>query len=236
MQQFNNFSPMNITIITLFPEMFKNVLQTSILKRAQEKKKVMFSIIALRDFGIGRHKTVDDAPYGGGVGMVLRVDVLHKAILSVKKEHKNSKVILVDPKGIPYSQSIAEGLSKEEDIILICGRYEGVDERIKKYIDMEISLGDFILTGGEIAAMAILDSVVRLLPGVLGKDDSSIGESFSKENGKRILEHPHYTRPEEYKGDKVPKVLISGNHDKIETFRKNKALEETRIKRPDLVS
>lgn len=216
--------------------MFKNVLETSILKRAEEKGKVAYSLLNLRDFGIGRHKTVDDKPYGGGVGMVLRVDTLHKAILEAKKEHKNATVLLLDPKGIPYDQKVAEKLSKKQDIILVCGRYEGVDQRIKKYIDMEVSLGDFILTGGEIAGMAIIDSVVRLLPGVLGKDESSANESFSKRNGKRILEHPHYTRPQTYKGSSVPEVLLSGDPKKVEDFRQNTAAEETSLKRPDLTS
>lgn len=227
---------MHITVITLFPEMFQNVLGTSILKRAQEKGKVVYEYINLRDFGIGRHKTVDDKPYGGGVGMVLRVDVLHKAIISSKKSHKNAKVLLLDPKGITYTQSVAEELSREQDIILICGRYEGVDERIKDYVDMEVSIGDFILTGGEIAAMAIIDSVVRLLPGVLGKDESSVNESFSSNNGERILEHPHYTRPQTYIGKSIPEALLSGDPKKVETFRRNTAAKETSLKRPDLTS
>lgn len=216
--------------------MFQNILGTSILKRAEEKGKVTYKLLNLRDFGIGRHKTVDDKPYGGGVGMVLRVDVLHKAILEAKKGHKNATVLLLDPKGIPYNQNVAETLSKKQDIILVCGRYEGVDERIKKYVDMEVSLGDFILTGGEIAGMAVIDSVVRLLPGVLGKDESSANESFSKRNGERILEHPHYTRPQTYKGNSVPEILLSGDPKKVEGFRQETAAKETILKRPDLTS
>lgn len=226
---------MHITIITLFPEIFENVFNTSILKRARDKKKVTFTFINLRDFGVGSHKSVDDKPYGGGAGMVLRVDVLHKAIEASKKGHKNIKTILLDPKGTVYSQEVAETLSKETDIILICPRYEGVDERIKQYIDMEVSLGDFILTGGEIPAMAIVDSIVRLLPGVLGKDESSEKESFSEVEGKRILEHAHYTRPPEYKGKGVPNVLLSGNHSTIENYRKKEAASITSKKRPDLI-
>lgn len=227
---------MHITVITLFPEMFHDVLETSILKRAQEKGKFTYECIDLRDFGIGRHKTVDDKPYGGGVGMVFRVDVLHKAIMAAKKKHKKAKVLLLDPKGIPYTQRVAEELSRKQDIILICGRYEGVDERIKNYVDMEVSLGDYVLTGGEIAAMAIIDSVVRLLPGVLGKDESSVNESFSSNNGKRILEHPHYTRPQTYKGKSIPEVLLSGDPKKVKTFRQETAEKETSLKRPDLIS
>lgn len=226
---------MHISVVTLFPEMFENVLNTSILKRAQDKKKVTFSLVDLRDFGIGPHKSVDDSPYGGGAGMVMRVDVLHKAIIATKKEHKTAKVLLLDPKGIPYAQSVAEKLSLETDIILICARYEGVDERIRKYIDMEVSLGDFVMTGGEIPAMAILDSVVRLLPGVLGHDESSANESFSNVNGKRVLEHPHYTRPVEYKGIMVPDILMSGDHRKIEDYRTKEATTTTSKKRPDLI-
>lgn len=216
--------------------MFSTVFSTSILKRAQVKGKVTINLINLRDFGKGRHKSVDDKPYGGGSGMVLRVDVLHKAILSVQKTHPKTKVVLLDPKGIPYSQSIVEKLAIEEDITFICGHYEGVDYRIKNYVDMEISLGDFVLTGGEIPAMAIVDSVVRLIPGVLGKNDSPIHESFSEKNGARLLEHPHYTRPHVYDRKSVPKVLLSGNKIKIIEERNKMASKTTHLKRPDLLS
>lgn len=226
---------MHISVITLFPEMFHGILSTSILKRAQEKQKFLVSLINLRDFGIGKHKTVDDAPYGGGAGMVLRVDVLKSALNEARKQNKNTKFVLLDPRGTPFTQSVAEELSKEESITLICGHYEGYDERIREYVDREISLGDFVLTGGEIPAMAIIDSVVRLLPGVLGKDESAQHESFSEYEGKRILEHPHYTRPPVFEGGNVPLELLSGNHKKIDEIRRLRAVELTQRKRPDLL-
>lgn len=226
---------MHIAIITLFPEMFTGVFNSSILKRAQEKQKISLSLINLRDFGIGSHKSVDDKPYGGGAGMVLRIDVLDQAISSVKKEYPNAKVFLMDPKGKPFSQEVAEKFSKLSDLILICGHYEGVDARIASFIDGEISMGDFVLTGGEIPAMAITDAVARLLPGVLGDEASPVYESFSKDiSGKRKLEHDHYTRPEAYKDLSVPSELIGGDHKKIEATRKSSSEENTLKKRPDL--
>lgn len=215
--------------------MFDGVLNHSMLKRAKEKGKAVYNIINLRDFGLGAHKTVDDRPYGGGAGMVLKVDVMHNAIKKVKENNPHTKIILLDPRGIPFTQHVAETLAKEESITLICGHYEGYDERIRKYVDQELSLGDFVLTGGEIPAMAIIDSVVRLLPGVLGKDESSKKESFSKTDKGRILEHPHYTRPEEYDGNKVPVELLSGNPKIIDEMRENLAQKITHDKRPDLL-
>ncbi|MGE5041615.1 MAG: tRNA (guanosine(37)-N1)-methyltransferase TrmD [Candidatus Levyibacteriota bacterium] len=226
---------MNINIISLFPEMFSPVINSSILKRAQEKGKATISLVNLRDFGLGTHKSVDDKPYGGGAGMVLRVDVMHQAIEAVKKSHPDTKIIILDPKGIPFTQKVAEQLSTEKDITLICGHYEGFDERIRDFIDMEISIGDYVLTGGEIPAMAITDAVVRLLPGVLGKDASPLLESFSSQQGKRLLEHAHYTRPAEYKGKKVPEVLLSGHQKNIDSSRNASSEEITREKRPDLL-
>lgn len=227
---------MNISIISLFPDMFSGVINASIIKRAIEKGKVSINLVNLRDFGIGRHKTVDDKPYGGGVGMVFKVDVMHAALKSVKKKDKNTKVILLDPRGIPFTQAVAEELSRLPSITLLCGHYEGYDERIREYIDMEISLGDFVLTGGEIPAMAVLDSVTRLLPGVLGKDESSHNESFSKnKTGKRVLEHPQYTRPQVYKNAAVPEELLLGNHEKIVELRDKRSIEITQEKRPDLL-
>lgn len=225
---------MLISVITLFPDIFQTVLNYSILKRAQEKGLVEFNIVDYRQFGIGPHKTVDDKPYGGGAGMVLRVDVLHEAIQSAKTGEGNEKVALLTPKGIPFSQNVAEDLSKLSHLILVCGHYEGFDERIRSYVDLEISMGDFVLTGGEIPAMAIIDSVTRLLPGVLKKETAAVEESFSEKNGLRILEYPHYTRPEEFKGEKVPEVLLSGNHAKIEEFKSEKAIEITRKRRSDI--
>jgi len=226
---------MLISVITLFPEIFPPVLGHSILKRAQEKGLVEFHIINHRDFGIGPHKIVDDKPYGGGTGMVLRIDVLEKAIEAAKKGSKGEKVILLDPKGIPYTQAVAENLTSLEHIVLLCGHYEGFDERVRELVDMEISIGDYVLTGGEIPAMAIIDSVTRLIPGVLKDENATKFESHSKSNNSRILEYPHYTRPEEYKGKKVPSVLLSGDPKKVEQFRTDEAQKVTEKRRQDLL-
>lgn len=226
---------MKISLITLFPEIFPQILNHSILKRAQQKGLVEFEIVNHRDFGIGKHKVVDDKPYGGGVGMLLRVDVLEKAIESAKTHEKNEKVILLDPQGKVFKQELAESLSKLNHIILVCGHYEGFDERIRKFADLEISLGDFVLTGGEIPALAIIDSITRLIPGVLKDETATKTESHSKIDNRRILEGPHYTRPEEFKGMRVPEVFLSGDPKKIKEYETEKALETTQIKRPDLL-
>lgn len=226
---------MHIAIITLFPEMFTGVFNSSILKRAQDKQKITLQLINLRDFGIGTHKSVDDKPYGGGAGMVLRIDVLDQAITSVKNIYPQAKIFLMDPKGKLFAQEVAEELSQLSDLVLICGHYEGVDARIASFIDGEISMGDFVLTGGEIPAMAIVDAVARLIPGVLGDEDSPIHESFSKNiQGKRQLEHDHYTRPETYKDLSVPSELLGGDHKKIELVRTASSEKNTLNKRPDL--
>ncbi len=222
---------MKISIITLFPEVFNPILNSSILKRAQAKKKVSFELINLRDFGEGRHKVVDDRPYGGGAGMVLKPDVLARAVKNSKFEIRNSKLILMSASGKPYKQNDARRLSKLDHLIIICGHYEGVDQRfIDKYVDEEVSIGDYVLTGGEIPAMVIVDSVVRLIPGVLEKPEATINESFSE----GLLEYPQYTRPEVFEGKKVPKVLLSGNHKKIEDWRLQKSIAKTKKIRPDL--
>ncbi|MCL5090451.1 MAG: tRNA (guanosine(37)-N1)-methyltransferase TrmD [Patescibacteria group bacterium] len=226
---------MLISIITLFPEMFQGVFDYSIIKRAKEKKLVEINLVNLRDFGIGNHKTVDDKPYGGGTGMVLKVDVLEKAVANTKKGIKSEKVILLDPKGEVYDQKIAKNFSKLDHLILICGRYEGFDERIRNFIDAEISIGDYVLSGGEIPAMAITDSVVRLVKGVLPKEEATVFESFSEIENQKLLEYPQYTRPEEYKGLKVPKVLLSGNEKEIKEFRQKEALKTTKKRRPDIL-
>jgi len=222
---------MKISIVTLFPEVFDPILNTSILKRAQQKGKISFELINLRDFGEGKHKVVDDRPYGGGAGMVLRADILAKTIKKLKMENGKWKIILMSASGIPYKQSKAKEFSKLDHLIIICGHYEGVDQRfVDKYIDEEISIGDYVLTGGEIPAMVITDSVVRLIPGVLEKKEATINESFTQ----NLLEGPQYTRPEEFEGTKVPKVLLSGNHAEISKWRKQKSLEKTKKIRPDL--
>lgn len=223
---------MKITILTLFPEMFKGILSESIIGRAQKNGLVDIEVVNLRDWGIGNHKTVDDTPYGGGAGMVLRVDVVAKALKDIKKKNPKAITILLTPQGEKYDQKKARSLSgKKEGFILICGHYEGFDERVRDLVDEEISLGDYVLTGGEPAAAVIVDSVVRLLPGVLGKEESHEHESFENVT----LEHPHYTRPEEFEGKKVPEVLLSGNHAEINKWRREEAIKKTKKRRPDLL-
>lgn len=221
---------MLISIITLFPEMFESVFASSIPKRAQEEGLITINYVNLRDFGIGKHKTVDDTPYGGGIGMVLKVDVIDRAIQATRKNEKGELVALLDPKGETYAQETAENLSKLSHLILICGHYEGVDERVRTLVDREISIGDYVLSGGEIPAMVVAESVIRLIPGVLKKEEAASIESFSLRQGKsaRLLEHPQYTRPPEYKGMKVPDILFSGHKAKIEQYRKEQAVEETK--------
>lgn len=214
---------MKFIIITLFPEMFTGVLSESILKRAQEKGIFEVEFVNLRDFGVGPRKQVDDTPYGGGAGMVLRVDVLAKALdfAKLKVENKKSKVLLMTPQGETFKQAKARELSENcENIIFVCGHYEGFDERIRDLVDEETSIGDFVLTGGEIPAMTIIDSVARLLPGVLGKEESHQDESHSVEGR---IEYPHYTRPEEFEGKKVPDVLLSGHHAEIAKWRERES-------------
>ncbi len=216
---------LKITILTLFPQMFQGPFDFSIIKRAIEDRKIQINLVDIRNFGEGKHQVVDDKPYGGGIGMVLKVDVLEKAINSVKDEKLNKdeqRIILTSASGKNYNQAKAKEYSKLKHLIIICGHYEGVDERIMEFIDEEISIGEFVLTGGEIPAILITDSVVRLVPGVL-KEGATRLESFSDET----LEHPQYTRPENYKGLKVPEVLLSGNHGKIEEWKRNESLKKT---------
>ena len=223
---------MKISVITLFPEMFTSPFNESIIKRAIEKKLIELEFIDIRSFGIGKHKLVDDTPYGGGKGMLLRVDVIHKAIekAKIKKYSKREqKIVLLTAQGKTFNQSKAKSFSKLKHLILVCGHYEGFDERIKKYIDEEVSIGDFVLTGGEIPAMLIMDSVARLIEGVLSKG-SLENESFSP-----LLEYPHYTKPQEYEGEIVPEILLSGNHPKINKWREDKSISITEKLRPDLL-
>lgn len=210
--------------------MFKGPFEYSIIKRAIDKKIIETQFVNLRDFGIGKHKTVDDTPYGGGNGMVLKADVLKAAIdkTRVEKYKKQEKVILLSAHGKQFDQKIARNFSKLKHLILICGHYEGFDERIKKFIDEEISVGDYILTGGEIPAMLIADSVARLVSGVI-KDESSAYESFP------LLEHPQYTKPQSFKGLKVPIILLSGNHQDIAKWKKDQSTKITKKLRPDLI-
>ncbi len=220
---------MKISILTLFPDMFAGPFDSSIIKRAKEKGIVDISFVNIRDFATDAYGSVDDHPYGGGVGMILRVDVVDRALQQVKT--KNSRIILLDPQGTPYTQKKAKELSTIDHLILICGHYEGVDERIRSLVDEEISIGDYVVTGGEIPAMMVVDSVVRLLPGTLVKSEATENESFSQDS----LEYPQYTRPEVYKDMKVPDVLLSGNHKEIEKWKKEQSMKRTTSRRPDLL-
>lgn len=225
---------MKIDVVTLFPTMFESVFAESIIKRAQESGAVKIKIHNLRDWAIDKHRIVDDRPYGGGPGMVLKVDVMHRAIKDLKKQNLDAKIILLTPQGEKYSQQKAEQFSQEKCLILIAGHYEGFDERIRDYVDQEISIGDYVLTGGEIPAMVIIDSVVRLLPGVLGDENSASTDSFSA--GSNQLGYPQYTRPDKYEGKKVPEILKSGDHAKIEAWRKKQAEKKTSERSEDLQS
>lgn len=208
---------MQIDILTLFPDMFTGPFDASIIKRAQSKSLIEIEVHDLRKWGESERRNVDDRPYGGGVGMILRVDIIDAALRQLRT--KKSKIILLDATGTKHTQQKAQELSKLEHIILIAGHYEGVDHRVHEHlVDEVISIGDYVLTGGEIPAMVVVDSIIRLLPGVLGKDESSTDESH-KEPG--YLEYPQYTRPENYKDWKVPKILLSGNHKEIEKWRKS---------------
>ena len=219
---------MKIDILTLFPSMFDGFLKESIIKRAIERKLVDIHIINFRDFSVLNNNQVDDTPYGGGGGMVLRPEPLISAIEKLKT--KDSKVILMCPQGVPYKQEKANSLKNEKHLILVCGHYEGFDERIRFFVDEEISIGDYVLTGGELPAMVLIDSVSRYVEGVL-KEDSVQEESFS--NG--FLEYPQYTRPEIFRDKKVPEILLSGHHENIKKWRQERSLEITKLKRPDLL-
>ena len=208
---------MKIQIITLFPEMFKGVLDTSMLWKAQDKKLVEYNLINLRDFGIGPRKQVDDTPYGGGDGMVLRPEPLFAAVEAAKEKDPDAQVLLMTPRGDLFTQAMArEFAATEAGLIIICGRYEGYDERITTIVDKQISIGDYVLTGGELPAMVIVDAVTRLIPGVLGGETSAQIESHSEVG---VIEYPQYTRPEEFRGLKVPQTLLSGHHGEIAKWR-----------------
>ncbi|KKB39319.1 tRNA (Guanine37-N1) -methyltransferase [Bacillus thermotolerans] len=225
---------MKIDVLSLFPEMFEGVLNSSMLKKAAEKEKVEYNIINFRDYAEGKHKVVDDYPYGGGAGMVLKPQPVFDAVAAAKEKasHPAPRVILMCPQGERYTQKKAEELAKEEHLIFICGHYEGYDERIREHlVTDEISIGDFVLTGGELGAMVVIDSVVRLLPDVLGNEDSPVLDSFSS----GLLEHPQYTRPSDFRGLKVPDVLLSGNHRLVDEWRDKQSLKRTWERRPDLL-
>ena len=219
---------MKIDILTLFPNMFEGVFQESIIKRAIEDKKVEINLINFRDYSKDPHHKVDDTPYGGGAGMVLTCQPIFDCIKKIKTDE--SKIILLTPSGTPYKQEMAYKLSNYKHLIIICGHYEGFDERIKSICNMEISIGDYVLTGGEIPAMVLVDSITRLIPGVI-TDESHINDSFND----KLLDYPTYTKPRVYEGMEVPDVLLSGDHKKIDEYRKQESIRLTKEIRPDLL-
>jgi tRNA (guanine37-N1)-methyltransferase len=221
---------LKIQILTIFPEVCRCVLNESILKRAQEKNLAQLDAVDLRDWTRDRHRTVDDAPYGGGPGMVMKIEPIDLALSAIRSPE--SKVVLMSPQGRRFSDATARELALEKDLILLCGHYEGIDQRVADHlIDDEISIGDFVLTSGVLPALVVTDAVVRLIPGVLGDSNSAEQDSFAD----GILDHPHYTRPSDYKGWKVPGVLLGGNHAAVEKWRHEAALIATRKRRPDLL-
>ena len=219
---------MKIDILTLFKEMYDGFLNTSIIKSAREKNLVEINTINIRDYSKDKHKKVDDTPYGGGSGMVLMCQPIFDAVKDLKRT--NSKVILMTPQGAKYNQKMAYNLSKEEHLIIICGHYEGFDERIKTIVNLELSIGDYVLTGGELPSMVVMDSIIRLVDGVIN-DNSLTTESFND----NLLDYPNYTKPVEYRGMRVPDVLLSGHHKNIEEFRHNERVRLTKENRPDLL-
>jgi tRNA (guanine37-N1)-methyltransferase len=219
-------------ILSVFPEMFESPLNHSILKRAQEKGMAEIHLHNIRDYAEDKHRMTDDAPYGGGGGMVMKVEPIDKALASIVPSRDNALVVLLTPQGETFNQKIAEDMSRYSRIVLVCGHYEGVDERVRDHlVDREVSIGDFILTGGELSAMVIVDAVTRLVPGVLGNNESASYDSFST----GLLEYPQYTRPGSYRDWQVPEVLLAGNHREIESWRKKESLKRTYLRRPDLL-
>jgi tRNA (guanine37-N1)-methyltransferase len=220
----------SVELLTLFPEAVSGYLGASILGKAQEKGLLQVTITHIRDFAEGKHRVTDDTPYGGGAGMVMKPEPLVAALEAARARNPGARVLLMSPRGPTFNQELARQLARLPGLVLVCGRYEGVDERVLASVDGELSLGDFVLTGGEVAALAVVDAVARLVPGVLGNEDSSVSESF--EGG--LLEHPHYTRPPVFRGVPVPAVLQSGDHARIARWRRWHALQLTRQRRPDL--
>ena len=223
---------MKFDILTLFPGMFAGPLSESIIGRAIDRGLIDLRLHNIRDYAFDRHRTVDDAPYGGGAGMVMKVEPLYACIQKVRADRPDATVLLTSPRGVPFTQCLASNLAGRPELIIVCGRYEGVDERVTELcIDQEVSIGDFVLTGGELAAMVIVDAVGRLLPGVLGCDESAYDESFAQ----GLLEYPQYTRPPEFKGHSVPEILLSGNHQEIAQWRRRQTIIRTAIARPELL-
>ena len=222
---------LEVEILTLFPRMCEGYLAESILGKARESGLFEARVTDVREYAEGRHHVTDDAPYGGGAGMVMKPEPLVAAIEAARGRIPGATVVLTSPRGARLDQAMARRLAEHGKLILVCGRYEGVDERVMTAVDMEVSVGDFVLTGGELAALCVVDAAARLVPGVLGNDASAGAESFADE---ALLEHPHYTRPPEFRGVKVPEVLLSGDHRRIERWRRRESLRATRERRPDL--
>lgn len=223
---------MKCDVLTLFPDILTAYLNESILKRARDKEMLDVNLVNIRDFASGPHRQVDDYPFGGGAGMVLKPEPVFRAMDALKEDGEPRRVVLLSPQGWPFDQSMAEAYAKEERrFVFICGRYEGIDERVRALADEEVSIGDFVLTGGELGALVIIDAVTRLIPGVLGDEKSIEDESFSW----GLLDYPHYTRPREFRGLNVPPVLLSGNHEEIRLWRRREALKKTLEVRPDLI-
>lgn len=224
---------MKFDVLTLFPEMFQGFLSSSIMKRAIERKKVSVSVVDIREYSTDKHRTVDDAPYGGGGGMVLKPEPLFHAVEDITQgDTEPPHVVMMSPQGKPLTQKKVESLARYPRLVLMCGHYEGFDERIREHLaDEEISVGDYVLTGGELPAMVVMDSVIRLVPGVLGNESSAVQDSFAT----GLLEYPHYTRPAEFRGWTVPDVLLSGNHAQIDCWRRRESLKRTAARRPDLL-
>lgn len=224
---------MEITIFSIFPEMFTGPLNTSILQKAQEKGLISFQLVNFRDYSTSKHNNVDDYPFGGGAGMVLMPEPIFLAVEDTigQPSAYQGRIILMSPQGRPFTQEIAKELAQEESLSFICGHYEGFDERIRSLATDELSIGDYVLTGGELPAMVVIDAVSRLIPGVLGEEESIYEDSFYQ----GLLEYPHYTRPREFRGLDVPEILLSGNHEKIRIWRRKESLRRTKERRPDLL-
>jgi len=224
---------LSVEVLTLFPRMIAAPLEESILGKAREKGLLRVQVTDIREFADGKHRVTDDVPYGGGAGMVMKPEPLVAAIEAARQRGPGARVVLLSPQGPRFNQGKAQELAGHGALILVCGRYEGVDERVLRWVDEELSLGDFVLTGGELAALAVIDAIARLVPGVLGNELSAQSESFS---GEGLLEGPQYTRPPEFRGLRVPEVLLSGNHEKIARWRQDQAVARTRERRPDLLT
>lgn len=221
---------MKIDVLTLFPNMFQ-ALNESMIGKAQEKGIITLNTHDFREYSQNKHHHVDDYPYGGGAGMLLQVEPIDRCLDDVVNNREKARIVLLDPAGVPFTQKMAESFAKEEELIFICGHYEGYDERIRDLVTDEVSLGDYVLTGGELGAMTMIDATVRLLPKVLGNDESAVTDSHST----GLLEHPQYTRPADYKGKKVPDILMSGNHEKIRQWKVKESLRRTYLRRPDML-